>query len=173
VGLNYECAPKRLLLLGRIHNPSGWHASGGLGKLEPLIQAWLAGTMDDEQFYKRYSSGYAELLPTWGPWYKVYAMLAAAAGVDVTGVAYANVAKCWQFPGYESITQRACSKAFPLEELVAIVKPHGVFLLAPQTWVARVPTATVTSVPFRYDSAPHFQIPRDRLTVAVEWVKGL
>lgn len=173
VGPNYEKAQKKLLLVGRIHNPSGWENWPGLGGLQPLIHEWLSGSRSDEAFYTDYNREYARRLVTWGPWRKVYDALASAAGVDATGVAYANVAKCWQYPGKESKLQRACSRTFPLEELVDIVKPHGVFVLATDAWVAAVPNARVRSAEFRNDSAPHFQIPYDRLIRHVEWVRGL
>ncbi|MEO9263374.1 MAG: hypothetical protein ABI282_04725 [Candidatus Baltobacteraceae bacterium] len=164
---------KKLLLVGRIHNPSGWSARTGLGDLEVLIRDWLTGNCTDEEFYRDYNREYARRLATWGPWTKVYRTLANAAGVDETGIAYANVAKCWQYPGKESKLQRACSATFPLEELVDIVKPQGVFLLATDAWVSRISGAQVRSVPFMNDSAPHFQLPPDRIAAAVKWVGAL
>lgn len=173
VGPSYERSVKKLLLLGRIHNPGGWNETSGLGTLEPLIHDWIDGRISDPSFYAEYNRRYAALLPTWGPWYKVYGSLAAAVGIDATGVAYANVAKCWQFPGHESAAQRACSSEFPVEDLIEVVKPDGVFLLAPASWVSRVSGAQVRSVPFMYDSAPHFQIPHQRMQEAVTWVRSL
>lgn len=173
VGPQYEDAKKKLLFLGRIHNPSGWLSHPGLGDLQPIIREWLDGKLADDIFYRDYNRVYARLLPTWGPWYKVYAALAAAGGVDENSVAYANVAKCWQYPGRESKLQRACSGAFPLEGLIDVVKPDGVFLLAPESWVSRVPGARVRSVPFMCDSAPHFQLPYERMKAAIQWVESL
>ncbi len=173
VGPAYETAHKRLLLVGRVHNPSGWHSESGLGLVETLMHEWLADAKSDEQFYAEYNREYARRLPTWGPWKKVYATLAAAAGVDANGVAYTNVAKCWQYPGKESRLQLSCSSEFPLDGLVQAIKPHGVFLLAKDGWLAKVPGAQVRSVPFMNDSAPHFQLPLGRLTAAVEWVQRL
>lgn len=173
VGANYERARTRLLLVGRIHNPSGWRAWPGLGTLEPLVRDWVSGRSSDAEFYRQYSERYAQLLVTWGPWRKVYAFLAEAAGVDADGVAYTNVAKCWQYPGKESAMQRLCSQAFPLQNLVDILQPHGVFVLAPDSWVSRVPGVSVASTAFMNDSAPHFQLPYHRLNSAIEWVENL
>jgi hypothetical protein len=173
VGVNYEAAPKRLLLVGRVHNPSGWHGTSGLGGLELIARRWLAAELSDEEFYSDYSREYGKRLVTWGPWQKVYRHLAAAAGADEQSVAYVNVAKCWQNLGKESALQRRCSETWPLESLVEIVKPHGVFVLAPESWMQKVKGAQVTSVPFRYDSAPHFQIPTARLREAHSWVTSL
>jgi hypothetical protein len=173
VGLRYELSPKRLLLVGRIHNPTGWSGWPGLGALEPLIRAWLHAEISDEAFFNDYNSEYARRLVAWGPWRKVYARLANAAGTDVSGIAYTNIAKCWQYPGKETSRQRACSKAFPLRDLVEVLKPHGVFLLAPNVWVSQVPGAAAGDVPFMNDSAPHFQLPANRIQAAQMWVKGL
>lgn len=86
---------------------------------------------------------------------------------------YANVAKCWQRPGRESITQRKCSETFGVQTLLDLVKPHGVFLLAPQTWVDKVPGVQVAGTPFMSDSAPHFNIPESRIVEAIDWVRSL
>ena len=173
VGPEYETAPKRLLLVGRVHNPSGWTVANGLSDLESLAKQWLGGSMSDPDFYREYGREYALRLTTWGPWQKALVHLAAAAGVDERGVSYVNVAKCWQYPGKETAMQRRCSKTFPLESLVEIVKPHGVFVLATDKWMAKVPGAQVTSVPSMNDSAPHFQIPLERLAKAKAWVRNL
>jgi hypothetical protein len=53
------------------------------------------------------------------------------------------------------------------------VKPHGVFVLATGAWIGGIPGARVTSVPFMYDSAPHFQLPHARLENAKAWVRSL
>lgn len=173
LGENYQRAPKRMLFVGRVHNPSGWTRWPGLGGLESIVRDWLNGNIADDRFYRDYSREYARRLATWGPWAKVYGVLANAAGADETSVAYVNAAKCWQFPGKESRLQRACSAAFPLEDLVDIVKPHAVFLLATDGWVARVPGARVRTVPFRNDSAPHFQIPSERMRAHIDWIRSL
>lgn len=164
---------KKLLLAGRIHNPSGWARWPGLGDLEPLIHKWISHQLSDDEFFNEYSREYACRLKTWGPWSKLYSALARAAGTDENGVAYANVAKCWQFPGRESRLQRSCSEEFPLEDLVRLLEPHGVFLLAPDSWVTRVPGARVQTVPFMNDSAPHFRLSRDQIAAAETWVQTL
>jgi len=145
----------------------------GLADLELLAKEWLCGSISDPEFYREYSRGYARRLATWGPWQKVFVHLATAARVDERGVSYVNVAKCWQHPGKETAMQRRCSKTYPLEALVGIVKPHGVFVLATDVWMANVPGAQVTSVSSMNDSAPHFQIPFERLEKAKAWVRNL
>jgi hypothetical protein len=170
IGSRYESAPKRLLLVGRVHNPSGWPS---LIRLEGLAKDWVSGVTSDEDFFQSYNREYARQLVTWGPWQKVYSHLAAAAGTDENGIAYVNVAKCWQHPGRESARQRRCSRSFPLEALAQIVEPKGVFILATSQWVAQNPGAYVTSAPLMCDSAPHFQIPYQRLAAAQDWVRSL
>ena len=170
IGSGYESAPKRLLLVGRVHNPSGWP---NLSRLEEIAKEWLSRTTTDEDFFRHYSGEYARQLVTWGPWQKVYSQLASAAGTDENGVAYVNAAKCWQHPGRETARQRRCSQAFPLEALAQIVEPRGVFVLATSQWIMRNPGAYVTSAPFLCDSAPHFQIPYHRLEAAKAWVREL
>jgi hypothetical protein len=138
-----------------------------------LIRAWLQAEISDEAFFNDYNSEYARRLVAWGPWKKVYARLADTAGTDVSGITYTNIAKCWQYPGKETSRQRACSKAFPLRDLVEVLRPTGVFLLAPDAWVVQVPGTGVGDVPLMNDSAPHFQLPAHRMAAAELWVKGL
>jgi hypothetical protein len=173
VGENYEPAPKRLLLVGRVHNPTDWNGTYGVGGLGPLAKSWLSGSLSDEEFYREYSREYARRLIGWGPWLKIYAHLAEAAGADESSIAYVNVAKCWQYPGKESAKQRNCAAAFRLGDLVEAVRPSGVFLLATENWLDRVPQARVRSVPFRCDSAPHFQFSAKQIADAIAWVESL
>lgn len=174
IGRDYHKAKVKMLFVGREHNanPDKWDDRHGLGNLERMVKPWLAGETNDETFFQQYATAYGEALSGWGPWQKVFGVLARRAGLTEHEVAYTNLSKCWKWNGNATVHMRRCGQDFPLDDLIAVIRPDLVMILAKPDTLARYVNGTprISAAHLHCDSAPHFNLRTEQLQDALTWV---
>jgi hypothetical protein len=84
----------------------------------------LRSVTRDQQYLGAVRSAYEEALPAWNVWKGFARLVEHELGLDVTRVAYANLAKC-RVPIERSPDPlvRLCQRQFPVAQLVAAIQP--------------------------------------------------
>jgi hypothetical protein len=78
----------------------------------------------DQQYLRAVRSAYEDALPAWNVWKGFARLVERELGLDVTHIAYANLAKC-RVPIERSPDPlvRLCQRQFPIAQLVAAIQP--------------------------------------------------
>lgn len=137
IGPNYE--PQRgVLCMGHVHRylPDRDDVDGGrLHDINAVLTAWRArgrGEESDESFLVDSRAAYMASAPTWDYWNRNYAPLLKEARVELSEVAFANVAKCRTTTEDDSAASirlaDLCSKVFQPAALIELLRPAAVLL---------------------------------------------
>lgn len=132
LGSGYLSAPVRLLCVGQVHHAAELLRT--LGNIQPLLLK-VAATHSGQSLMAQITSEYERAMSEWGPWQK-FRKIVDPLGIDVTGIAYTNVAKCWQTltdrPDCR-LPMRVCARMFDVSRLAKSINAQAIIIMSADT----------------------------------------